>query len=286
MEEITAAYVRRLLPRRDPMGHKGTFGKVLCVCGSVGFSGAAVFAGRAAVRTGSGLVYLGVPEPVWPVAAMKCDEVMPFPLPSEEGKLSPLAEEAIRQRAGGCDAVLVGCGLGRSPGCDGLVRRLLDLPRPLVLDADGINALSGHIDLLDARRGRPTVLTPHEVEFARIGGDLSRGDRERAAQDFAMAHGCVLVLKGHRTVTASPEGDVLVNTTGGSGLGKGGSGDVLTGVIASLMAQRADALRAAAVGVWLHGRAGDLAEQELTAYSVTPEDVVRKLPDAIREILE
>ena len=96
MEEITAAYVRRLLPRRDPMGHKGTFGKVLCVCGSVGFSGAAVFAGRAAVRTGSGLVYLGVPEPVWPVAAMKCDEVMPFPLPSEEGKLSPLAEEAIR----------------------------------------------------------------------------------------------------------------------------------------------------------------------------------------------
>ena len=110
MEEITAAYVRRLLPRRDPMGHKGTFGKVLCVCGSVGFSGAAVFAGRAAVRTGSGLVYLGVPEPVWPVAAMKCDEVMPFPLPSEEGKLSPLAEGAIRQRAGGCDAVLVGCG--------------------------------------------------------------------------------------------------------------------------------------------------------------------------------
>ena len=100
MEEITAAYVRRLLPRRDPMGHKGTFGKVLCVCGSVGFSGAAVFAGRAAVRTGSGLVYLGVPEPVWPVAAMKCDEAMPFPLPSEEGKLSPLAEEAIRCAAG------------------------------------------------------------------------------------------------------------------------------------------------------------------------------------------
>ena len=118
MEEITAAYVRRLLPRRDPMGHKGTFGKVLCICGSVGFSGAAVFAGRAAVRTGSGLVYLGVPEPVWPVAAAKCDEVMPFPLPSREGRLSPEAEEPIRRRAGACDAVLVGCGLGRGPGCD------------------------------------------------------------------------------------------------------------------------------------------------------------------------
>ena len=185
-----------------------------------------------------------------------------------------------------CDVLALGPGLGRSRETARLVWELLKTEKPLVLDADGINALSGHIDLLDARRGRPTVLTPHEVEFARIGGDLSRGDRERAAQDFAMAHGCVLVLKGHRTVTASPEGDVLVNTTGGSGLAKGGSGDVLTGVIASLMAQRADALRAAAVGVWLHGRAGDLAEQELTAYSVTPEDVVRKLPDAIREILE
>ena len=116
MEEITASWVRGRLPRRDPMGHKGTFGKVLCICGSVGFSGAAVFAGRAAVRTGSGLVYLGVPEPVWPVAAAKCDEVMPFPLPSREGRLSPEAEEAIRQRAGACDAVLVGCGLG-SGGC-------------------------------------------------------------------------------------------------------------------------------------------------------------------------
>ena len=100
MEEITASWVRGRLPRRDPMGHKGTFGKVLCICGSVGFSGAAVFAGRAAVRTGSGLVYLGVPEPVWPVAAAKCDEVMPFPLPSREGRLSPEAEEPIRRRAG------------------------------------------------------------------------------------------------------------------------------------------------------------------------------------------
>ena len=220
------------LPQRQLDGHKGTFGKLLIVGGAVGYTGAPYLTASAAVRTGCGLVSLGVPETAR------------------------------------------------------LVWELLKTEKPLVLDADGINALSGHIDLLDARRGRPTVLTPHEVEFARIGGDLSRGDRERAAQDFAMAHGCVLVLKGHRTVTASPEGDVLVNTTGGSGLAKGGSGDVLTGVIASLMAQRADALRAAAVGVWLHGRAGDLAEQELTAYSVTPEDVVRKLPDAIREILE
>lgn len=286
MQVIDRAFVRGLMPARDPGGHKGTFGKVYLLGGSVGYTGAPVLCAGGAVHSGCGLVFLGVPETVWPIAAARCLCAMPHPLAEQDGRLSAVAETEIRHRAATCDAVAVGCGLGRSEGSDVLVRALLTLEKPLVLDADGINALSGHIDLLDARRGRPTVLTPHEVEFARIGGDLSRGDRERAAQDFAMAHGCVLVLKGHRTVTASPEGDVLVNTTGGSGLAKGGSGDVLTGVIASLMAQRADALRAAAVGVWLHGRAGDLAEQELTAYSVTPEDVVRKLPDAIREILE
>lgn len=285
MEEITASWVRGRLPRRDPMGHKGTFGKVLCICGSVGFSGAAVFAGRAAVRTGSGLVYLGVPEPVWPVAAAKCDEVMPFPLPSREGRLSPEAEEPIRRRAAACDAVLVGCGLGRGPGCDALVRRLLDLDRPLVLDADGINALGGHIDVLDARRDRITVLTPHDGEFTRIGGDLTGSNRLGAARAFGAAHGCVLVLKGHRTLTAAPAGNVLVNTTGNSGLAKGGSGDVLTGIVAALLAQGATAVRAAAVGVWLHGRAGDLAAERLTPYGMTPEDVVSSLPAAIGEIL-
>ena len=155
----------------------------------------------------------------------------------------------------------------------------------MVLDADGINALAGHMDVLDARRGRVTILTPHDGEFVRLGGDLSGGDRVRAARDFAAAHGCVLVLKGHRTVTAAPEGNVLVNTTGNSGLAKGGSGDVLTGVIASLLAQGAPAVQAAALGVWLHGRAGDLAAEALTPYAMTPEDVIAYLPSAFREIL-
>lgn len=285
MEKITAAYVRRLLPRRDPMGHKGTFGKVLCVCGSVGFSGAAVFAGRAAVRTGSGLVYLGVPEPVWPVAAMKCDEAMPFPLPSEEGKLSPLAEEAIRQRAGGCDAVLVGCGLGRSPGCDGLVRRLLDLPRPLVLDADGINALSGHMDALSRRRNRITVLTPHEGEFVRAGGDLSPG-RERAAADFAREHGVYLVLKGPGTIAAAPDGRCMRNPTGNCGMAKGGSGDVLAGMLVSLLGLGLPPMDACCAAVWLHGRAGDLAAREVGLWGMTPSALLDRIPAALREVTE
>ena len=285
MEEITASWVRGRLPRRDPMGHNGTFGKVLCICGSVGFSGAAVFAGRAAVRTGSGLVYLGVPEPVWPVAAAKCDEVMPFPLPSREGRLSPEAEEPIRRRAGACDAVLVGCGLGRGPGCDALVRRMLDLDRPLVLDADGINALSGHMDALSLRRGRTTVLTPHEGEFLRAGGDLSRG-RERAAADFAARHGVYLVLKGPGTVIAAPDGRRMVNSTGNCGMAKGGSGDVLSGMLVSLLGLGLAPMDACCAAVWLHGRAGDLAARDVGLWGMTPSDLLDRIPAALREVTE
>ena len=278
--------VRRALPPRREDGHKGTFGKVLIVGGAVGYTGAPYLAASAAVRTGCGLVSLGVPEAIWPMEAAKCASAMPFPLPEKGGMLSAKALPQILEKLSGCDVLALGPGLGRSEGTARLVWELLKTEKPVVLDADGINALSGHIDVLDARRDKVTVLTPHAVEFSRIGGDLSHGDRQRAARDFAMRHGCVLVLKGHGTVTAAPTGEVLVNTTGGSGLAKGGSGDVLTGVIASLLAQGADAVQAAVAGVWLHGRSGDLAERELTAYGVTPEDVARGLPGAIREILE
>ena len=187
METITGAFVRRSLPRRDPEGHKGTFGKVLCVCGSVGYTGAPIFAGRGAVRTGSGLVFLAVPESVWPVAAVKSDEAMPFPMPEAEGRLSLLAEESIRRRAESCDAVLIGCGLGRGWQTDALVRNLLTIEKPMVLDADGLNALSGREELLQ-KRAAPTILTPHEGEFLRLGGDLSAG-REAAAAAFSEKYG-------------------------------------------------------------------------------------------------
>ena len=154
----------------------------------------------------------------------------------------------------------------------------------VVLDADGINALSEHIDVLKERRGRVTILTPHDGEFGRLGGDLSTGDRLAAARAFAMEYGCTLVLKGHRTLTATPAGTVLVNTTGNSGLAKGGSGDVLTGIIASLLAQGATAVQAAAGGVWIHGRAGDLAAEELTPYAMTPQDAAAALPEVFREL--
>ncbi len=282
METITGAFVRRSLPRRDPEGHKGTFGKVLCVCGSVGYTGAPIFAGRGAVRTGSGLVFLAVPESVWPVAAVKSDEAMPFPVPEAEGRLSLLAEESIRRRAESCDAVLIGCGLGRGWQTDALVRNLLTIEKPLVLDADGLNALSGREELLQ-KRAAPTILTPHEGEFLRLGGDLSAG-REAAAAAFSEKYGVYLVLKGHRTVVAAPDGRLAVNGTGNSGMAKGGSGDVLAGMILSLLGQGCGAFEACCAGVWLHGRAGDLAAADKGERGMTPTDLLEQIPYAMKDL--
>ncbi len=283
MEEELAA---ECLPVRKTDGHKGDFGKLLVVGGAVGYTGAPYLTASAAVRTGCGLVFLGVPESIWQVEAVKCTSAMPFPLPENKGALSDGALQKIEEKLAGCHVLALGPGLGRSQQVTELVCELLErTQQPVVLDADGINALAEHMDVLDSRRGRVTILTPHDGEFARLGGDLSRGDRVGAARDFAMRHGCVLVLKGHRTVVATPEGNVLVNTTGNSSLAKGGSGDVLTGVIASLLAQGATAMQAAALGVWLHGCAGDTAADWLTEYCVMPEDVIAALPEGIRRIL-
>lgn len=283
METITAAFVRQCLPRRDPEGHKGDFGKVLCICGSVGYTGAPIFASRAAVRTGAGLVFLGVPQSVWPVAAVKSDEAMPFPLPeTADGKLSLLAEEPIRRRAAGCDAVLLGCGLGRDWQTDTLVQDLLNMEKPLVLDADGLNAISENAELLQ-KRPAVTVLTPHEGEFLRLGGDLSRG-REAAAAAFSQKYGVYLILKGHRTLIADPEGRMAVNTTGNCGMAKGGSGDVLAGMLLSLLGQGCETFDACCAAVWLHGRAGDLAAADKGERSMTPTDLLEQIPYALKNI--
>lgn len=281
---VRAEFVRKALLPRKADGHKGDFGKLLIVSGAVGYTGAPYLCASAAVHSGCGLVYLGVPEEIWQVEAVKCSSAMPFPLQSKEGKLQRTAFDAVMERLATCDALALGPGLGRSAETEALTRRLLaETEKPVVLDADGINALEGHIDVLDARQGRVTILTPHDGEFARIGGDLAVPNRVAAARRFALRHGCILVSKGHRTVTVGPDGKAAVNTTGNSGLAKGGSGDVLTGIIASLLVQGMDAFAASAAGVWLHGRAGDLAAQHLSAYAMTPENVVETLPQAFIE---
>ena len=281
--DITASFVKHVLPHRDPLGHKGTFGKVYGLCGAVGYTGAPYLAAEAAVRSGSGLVFLGVPERVWPIVAAKCDSAMPAPLSEKDGGVSLAAEATVRGKLTGMDAFLMGCGLGRNSETEQLVRHLLDVNLPLVLDADGINALEGHIDALACRRGLPMVLTPHAGEFARLGGDNSL-PREEAAKAFAAEHGVVLVLKGHGTVVAAPDGRVMVNTTGNNGLAKGGSGDILSGMVLSLLGQGMQPFEAACAAVFVHGLAGDMAARDKGARSMTPNHVLAMLPHAYKEI--
>ena len=273
------------LPVRPRDAHKGDFGKVYILGGSVGYSGAPVLAARGAVRSGAGLVTVGVPAPVWPVAAAKLNEAMPHPLPAgKEGQLSLEAYEAVHAKLSGCGVALLGPGLGRGNSAAAVVRRLLtEVPLPMVVDADGINALAGHIDVLDGRRGLLTVLTPHDGEFARLGGELSSGDRLGAARAFAAEHGCCLVLKGHRTIAAFPDGAAYINTTGNPGMAKGGSGDVLSGVILALLGQGLPARQAVPLAVWLHGAAGDRCAREIGEYGMTPTDLAEALPAVIRE---
>lgn len=280
MERITPRLVRQMLPPRRADGHKGTFGRVYIYGGCVGYTGAPVYAGEAAVRTGSGLVFVGVPEEIYPIAAVRCRDAMVQPLPEDDG--------ALLERMNACDAVLIGPGLGRSAETERRVLYLMEhLSVPVVLDADGINAVSAHIDELDGRRA-VTAVTPHEGEFARLDPSFSPAagaeERERAAAAFARRHGCTVVLKGPGTIVACPDGRTLENTTGNCGMAKGGSGDILAGMILSLLGQGAGAAEAAACAVWLHGRAGDLAAEELTAYAMTPTDLLGRLPAAFKEL--
>ena len=277
-------FVREALPPRKTDGHKGDFGKLLLVGGAVGYTGAPYLAAQGAVRSGCGLVYLGVPASVWQMVAGKCTCAMPFPAPDKNGLLCEKALKPLREKLADCDVLALGPGLGRSEETQKLVLGLLETEKPVVLDADGINALAGHMDSLDARRGRVTILTPHDGEFARLGGGMG-ANRAEETRDFAKTHGCVLVRKGHRTLIATPQGTVLQNPTGNSGLAKGGSGDVLTGMVAALLAQGATPLRAAACGVYLHGLAGDLCAGWITEYGMTPQDVAEAIPSAFQVVL-
>ena len=277
-----AGLIRTILPVRARNSHKGDYGRVLLLCGSTGLSGAAALAAKAASRTGSGLVYAGVPEAVYPIVAAHCMSQIVFPLPCDaQGRLSFTARGEIERRLAGMDAVLIGPGLGRSDEVQALVTWLLKSCRcPLVLDADGINALEHHIDVL---RGSacPVIATPHDGEFIRMGGNPMAADRIDEARQFAARTGCVLLLKGYRTITTDGL-NVYLNTTGNPGLAAGGSGDVLAGILVSLLGQGVMPLEAAAAAAWIHGAAGDLCASEIGEYGMTPEDLLSRIPRLLR----
>ena len=272
--------VLSLLPDRDPWAHKGCFGKILLLCGSRGFTGAAALAARAALRTGAGLVFLGVPESIYGIEAVKLDEPIVFPLPEEDRKLSAAAIPQILGRLPQMDAVLIGPGLGQSDGVFAVVNAVLEhFSGPVVVDADGINVLSTHRDLL-RERVSPTIVTPHDVEFARLGGVITE-DRASSAAAAARDLGAIVLLKGHRTVITDGA-ECYCNRTGNPGMAVGGSGDVLSGIIVSLLGQGLSPIMAAACGAWLHGAAGDLCAKDLGQYGMLPSDMVEALPRLLK----
>lgn len=260
------------LPRRPADGHKGDFGSVFILAGSRGYTGAAALCARAAVRGGAGLVTVAVPEDVYPIVAVKCDEAMVWPWPENDAE--------VVEKARDCDAALIGPGLGQGERAERLVLALMKaLTCPIILDADGLNLISRHMDVLDEREGE-TVLTPHDGEFARLSGcELPIRDRLGTAGAFAEQHHCTLVLKGHRTITTAG----AVNSTGNPGMAKGGSGDALAGLMAALSAQKI--MDAPALAVWLHGRAGDLAAEDKGEYGMIPSDLIEQIPYAIKELV-
>ena len=268
--------VLSLLPDRNPWGHKGNFGKLLLLCGSRGYTGAAFFAAMGALRSGAGLVFLGVPESIYGIEAVKLNEPVIFPLPDAGGRLSADAVPEILTRLSQMDAVLVGPGLGQSEGTLAVVRAVLEKAEcPVVVDADGINVLSAHRDLLRGRK-LPTILTPHDGEFARLGGVIGE-DRMAAAAALAEELGCTVLLKGHETcITDGTDG--YLNPTGNPGMAVGGSGDVLAGVITAMLGAGLPPLEAAACGAWLHGASGDRCAAELGQYGMLPTDMLSALP--------
>lgn len=280
MLELNHEKVLSILPDRDPYAHKGDFGRILLLCGSRGFTGAAALAAWGALRSGAGLVYLGVPESIYAIEAVKLTEPVVFPLPDAGGMLSGDAVPEILERLPKMDAVLIGPGLGQSGGTFAVVKAVMEnFKGPVVLDADGINVLAAHMDILRDRTA-PTILTPHDGEFARIGGPIGR-DRSETAAAFAAEFGCILLLKGHKTVISDGKA-VFINGTGNPGMAVGGSGDVLAGIIAGLLGQGIEPLTAAACGAWLHGAAGDICAAEMGQYGMLPSDMVEVLPRLLK----
>ena len=270
------------LPRRASDTNKYDYGRVLIVGGCVGYTGAPTLCARAALRCGAGLVSVGVPEAIYSICAGACASAVVFPLACDaEGKLSLDAVRALEARLSGMDAVLFGCGVGQSEELQLLLKRLLQNCRmPLVLDADGINLLAQHMDVLRGSKC-PVILTPHDGEFRRLGGNPGAKDRVFEAMRFAAQTKTILLLKGHRTIITDGL-NVYRNTTGNPGMATGGSGDVLSGVITSLLGQHVMPLEAAAAGAWIHGAAGDLAAREIGEYGMIPEDIIERLPRLLR----
>lgn len=269
-------HVLSILPDRKAESHKGDYGKILLLCGSRGYTGAAALSAMGALRCGAGLVFLGVPESIYSIEAVKLNEAIVFPLPEENGMLSADAVIPVQKKLKDMDAVLIGPGLGQSVGTMAVLNAVLQgFDGPVVVDADAINLLASDADVLRQRKG-VTILTPHEGEFRRLGIGVD-ADRIAGAQMLAKEFGCIVLRKGHDSVITDGE-KVYINPTGNPGMAVGGSGDVLAGMLAGLLGQKIAPLEATACAAWLHGAAGDRCAEKLGQYAMLPSDVLNELP--------
>ncbi len=271
-----------LFPKRDPEGHKGTYGRLLMLCGSVGMAGACIMAARGALRSGVGLLNIAIPHALYPILAPAVPEAV-FTLYDPEAT----AFEGVIEALSKADACLIGCGLGTAAYAQRLVQVVLEQAKcPLVLDADALNLLADAPEKL-LTPGTPVIVTPHPGEMVRLSKkrmeDL-RADRIRAAREFAAKYRVITVLKGAGTIVAAPDGETRVNTTGNPGMAKGGSGDVLAGIVGALTAQGMKPFEAAYAAVCIHGAAGDRCAKALSQHAMLPTDLIETLPAVFLEL--
>jgi NAD(P)H-hydrate epimerase len=285
---VTEDDVRFFLPRLHSAAHKGEAGHVFIIAGSPGMTGAAVLSAEAAMRSGAGLTVVGVPASLNPILEAKLTEAMTLRLPENEGGfLSRDALSVCKERIEWADTVVFGPGVGRDKDTASFLKGMLEkLEKPLVIDADGLNLLADNPKLFK-KLPKSTVLTPHPGEFSRLTG-LSiteiTSNRIEIVRKMAKKWGVTLVLKGAPSITAIPGGEVIINSTGNAGMATGGSGDVLTGIIASLIAQGLKAETAAWMGNYIHGAAGDLAAEELGQHGMIAGDIIKFLPQVFRKL--
>lgn len=285
--DINKEEMTNCLPMRYTRSNKGTYGKVLTIGGQMGMSGAIILASSAALKVGAGLVTAAVPQCIHAIVASQLIEVMTLPLKDREGHFDQEAVLKVSELILSKDIVLIGPGLGRTEAAKKLVLQVVTSDKPCLIDADGLVVLREMLERLKERKS-PVILTPHPGEMAALTGLSIEAILEnpiKVARDFAMKYQVVVVLKTERTLVVEPQGTVYINTRGNSGMAKGGSGDVLAGVIVGLMAQGLLPVVSAQLGVYLHSRGGDLLKKEKTEYTFLPTDLFEGIQKAFKELI-
>ncbi len=262
------------IAQRDKNSHKGTFGTALLVCGSYGMAGAAILAANGALRSGIGKLKMAVSKSIYPICAAATPETVFLPY-------GVFFKKSVLKDIQTADSILFGCGVGASFSALKKLKLIINnASSPIVIDADGINLLSRNIDILK-RAKTPIILTPHPAEISRLCGKSVteiNANRVSVAADFAQKHGVYVVLKGNETVITAPDGRANINPTGNAGMATGGSGDVLSGIMAALLAYNTDVFSTVSAAVYIHGLAGDIAVEKLSQTAMLPSDIIKELP--------